>query len=105
MLTRKKIGGLFAGAALVLTLAACQEKDAAKVDLGQPKVTGDAVPTDFEQRVPEKAQIYSNFDGHANVVRLCIGELGFYTVSNAYVGLATPAVNRVPEWDAYCAAP
>lgn len=99
----KRIGALFAAVALTLSLAAC-EKDAAKADLDQPRLSGDVVPTDFELRAPDKLTIFNNVDSHANIVRLCIDKVAFFTVSNSYVGLATPAVTRVPEWDAYCAS-
>lgn len=96
-----KLAGVAVIAAFALT--AC-EKDAAKQDLQEPRVAGDAVPEHFEQRVPDKLEVITNVNDHANIVRLCVDGLAFRTVSIKYVGLATPAVERVPEWDAWCAS-
>ena len=80
------------------------EKDASKADLDQPKVAGDIVPEDFEARSPDKVTVFLNVQSHPSIIRVCLDGLAFRTVSDHYAGLATPAVDRVPEWDAHCTA-
>lgn len=46
---------------------------------------------------PQKAEIYANINKHPNVVRLCIDGIAFYTTSRP-----PKAIDRVPEWDAWC---
>lgn len=92
-----------AGVAALALLAGCQ-KDAGKVDLDQPKVNGNIIPKDYEAVSPDKVTVFLNIDDHPNVVRVCLDGLAFRTVSVKYVSLNTPAVERVPEWDAICKA-
>jgi hypothetical protein len=46
---------------------------------------------------PDKVEVYANIDEHPNIVRMCIGGIGFATISRQY-----NAILRVPEWDAWC---
>lgn len=99
---KRLLAGAFAGLALLGT--ACGEKDAGKVDLDQPEVKGDVIPKSFEAVSPDSVTVFLNIDSHPSVVRLCLEGVAFRTVSDHYVSLATSAVERVPEWDAYCAS-
>lgn len=100
----KKRAGLLASVLLAFgILTACQnEKDAGKADLDQPKIAGDVVPKDFEAISPDKVTVFLNIQSHPSVVRVCLDGLAFRTVSDHHSGLATPAVDRVPEWDSIC---
>lgn len=46
---------------------------------------------------PAKAEIYANLDQHPNIVRLCIDGVALMTTTRDL-----NAVQRVPEWDAWC---
>ena len=85
-------------AATALTLSACSV-DQSKADLAEPEVRGDVQPDYYVATVPDKLEIISNVDKHPNFVRLCIDGLAFRTISTDHSGLASPAVERVPEWD------
>lgn len=43
---------------------------------------------------PDKIEVYSNIDSHPNIARVCIGGVGFATISRDY-----NSILRVPEWD------
>lgn len=85
-----------------LGLQACTEQDASDTDLDEPKQEGDALPDDYSSRAPDSITVYQNVDNHPTIVKVCIEGLAFRTVSTTYVELATPAVERVEEWDASC---
>lgn len=100
----KKRAGLLASVLLALgILTACEDgKDAGKADLDQPKIPDRIIPKDFEALSPDKVTVFLNIDTHPTVVRLCLDGLAWRTVSDAHSDLATPAVDRVPEWDSIC---
>ena len=87
---------------VILALAGCSV-DQSKADLDEPEVVGDIQPESYIATVPDKVEIISNVDNHPTIVRMCIDGLAFRTVSSTHSGLATPAVDRVPEWDGWCA--
>jgi len=89
----------------LLVAASCSGKDAGKQDLGAPRQQGDAVPKDFATKAPDKVVVYNNLQSFPNIVQICIDGVAFRAVSDHYVGLATPAVDRVPEWDKTCPPP
>lgn len=47
---------------------------------------------------PDAVTLWNNVDQHPNIVRLCLDGVGFATTTREY----GDAVERVPEWDAYC---
>jgi len=63
--------------------------------IGTPANTRDL--ENVQPRIPDKVESYTNIDMHPNVVRLCIGGVGFVTTSRDY-----DAIMRVPEFDAWC---
>lgn len=88
----------------VASLAACGAQDASKTDIKEPQFKGDALPSDYEARTPDKLTVYQNVDGHPTIVRLCIDGVAFRTISAGHAGGIEGQVARVPEWDDYCAA-
>jgi hypothetical protein len=49
---------------------------------------------------PQNSEIYTNVDGHPNLVRFCIDKVAFVTTTRDH-----SAVTRVPEWDVpFCGA-
>lgn len=87
-----------------LLLGACaQSKDASDVDLDEPQVQGDLTPNNFTALAPDSITVILNTDGHPTLNRLCMDGLAFVTISNTHSGLASPAYQRVPEWDQVCA--
>ena len=87
------------GASVLLT--ACGQ-DLSKTDLGEPTVVGDVQPESYTAQSPDKVTVYQNVDNHPTIVKLCIDGIAFRTISSSHSGLASPAVDRVPEWDASC---
>jgi hypothetical protein len=64
-------------------------------------LTGCAQEYDYEDapvRDPDESVIFTNVDGHPNLVRVCIDGVAFATTSREY-----EPVLRVPEWDEHCA--
>ena len=49
--------------------------------------------------VPDQVDLFYNLDTHPNIVRLCIDGVAIMTTSREF-----EPVQRVPEWDAYCAS-
>ena len=92
-----------AAAAITLTAAACAPGvDSSKVDLDEPTIVGEVTPDTFEQRSPQKVVVWNNVDLHPTVVQLCIDGVAFRSLSSTHSGLASPALERVPEWDEGC---
>lgn len=85
-----------------LPLAACSDTNAAKADLDEPVIDGKITPKDFTAQSPDQVRVFLNVDDHPTVVRICLEGVAFRTVSAKYATLNTPAVERVPEWDALC---
>lgn len=57
---------------------------------------------DFEGaplRDPDESVVFSNVDGHPNLVRSCIDGVAFVTTTREYEN-----VFRIPEWDEFCAS-
>lgn len=48
---------------------------------------------------PGSITLYNNVDKHPNIARVCAGGVGFATTTRPDFG----SVQRVPEWDAFCA--
>lgn len=48
-------------------------------------------------RDPNKAEHYTNVNGHPNISRICIDGVAFATTTREYAPIL-----RVPEWDAWC---
>lgn len=48
---------------------------------------------------PDKIEVYLNIDDHPNIVRMCIGGVGFATTSRIN---GEDALTRVEAWDAWC---
>lgn len=91
-----------AAGALTLAAVGCTDTNAAKADLDEPAVDGKVAPKDFAALSPDQVRVFLNVDDHPSIVRVCLDGIAFRTVSVKYAGLNTPAVERVPEWDALC---
>jgi hypothetical protein len=82
-------------------IGAC-EQDASKTDIGEPQFRGNAIPSDYEARVPDLLHVIQNVDNHPTLVKLCIDGLAFRSVSTNHQTW-TESISRVPEWDDDCA--
>ena len=83
-----------------LALSACGS-NASETDIGQPTFEGNA-STDILATTPDEITVFQNVDRHPTIVRICIDGVAFRTISTTHSGLASPAVDRVPEWDETC---
>lgn len=88
-------------AVIGIIVAACGE-DLSKADIDQPDIVGDFQPSDYEARAPDKLTVFLNVDNHPTIARVCIDGVAFRTISTNHSGLASPAVERVEEWDSFC---
>jgi PBP1b-binding outer membrane lipoprotein LpoB len=84
-----------------LLLTGCS-RDQSKADLAEPDVSENVQPESYVATVPDKVEIISNVDDHPTIVRLCIDGTAWRTISKSHSGLASPALDRVPEWDGWC---
>lgn len=78
---------LLLGAALVLALAGCGSDNFRDVE-------------GVGSHNPDSIRLWSNVDGHPNLVRVCADGVAFLTTTRQY-----DAVTRVPDWDKFCPAP
>ncbi|WP_218010754.1 hypothetical protein [Herbidospora mongoliensis] len=90
----KAAGALIA--ALLLTGCSDQLGDRGGNENAPPDKIGDV----------DYVEIFRNADNFPNVARICIEGLAFASTSSGSRGesVANPALLRVPEWDAKCAA-
>ncbi|GAB2470843.1 hypothetical protein GCM10027187_43640 [Streptosporangium sandarakinum] len=92
--------GRAAGAALaVLLLAGCSDQlgDRGGKNGAPPDRIGDV----------DYVEVFRNADNFPNIARICVEGLAFASTSSGSRGedgVANPALIRVPEWDAGCAA-
>lgn len=82
---------------LLLLLTACQETHLQDIDTETRWLELSTESIVVKVGPPDSIEVFQNVQLHPNIARVCIDGVAFLTTTRDF-----DAIDRVPEWDAFC---